>query len=246
MSVIQWSLRTAPRIAWFLSWQAVLRAFDRHRGRAREIELARFVFENAIAGDPASVLETMDRFSRTRRFLMSMGPDKGAFLSEMLDAHRPVNVLEIGTYCGYSAVLIGSRIAQWGGKVTTLEVSRRNHAVARDIIAHAGLVDRISTINAPLSKALPEIRKPFDFVLLDHWKDEYLPDLKRLESAELLDVGAVVVADNVGFFKVPDYLHHVRNSGQYQSRSVTSTVEYQPKLPDAIEVSIFERPDRMR
>ena len=241
MSVINWSLRTAPKIAWFLSWQALLRAFDRHRGRAREIELARFVFENAIAGDPASVLETMDRFSQTRRFLMSMGPDKGAHLLELLNAHQPRNVLEIGTYCGYSAVLIGSRVAKWGGKVTTLEVSRRNHAVARDIIAHAGLSDRISAINATLSKALPDIREPFDFVLLDHWKDEYLPDLNRLESSGLLGTGAVVMADNVGFFKVPDYLDYVRNSGLYQSRSIASTVEYQPNLPDAIEVSIFKK-----
>jgi catechol O-methyltransferase len=80
---------------------------------------------------------------------------------------------------------------------------------------------------------------PFDGVLLDHWKDEYLPDLKRLEQNGMLHSGTVVVADNVGFFAVPDYLEYVRECGRYKTRFVESTVEYNEHLKDGVEVSVF-------
>lgn len=239
MSHINWTLRDAPRIAWFLAEQAFYRWLDRRRGIPRELALLDHVRLSTPANDPLGVLQCMDRFSQRQRFLMSLGPEKGAMLRQLLQQHQPRNVLEIGTYCGYSAVLMGAEVRIWNGEVTTLEISRRNTRVARGIIDHAGLSRHVTSLNATLADAIGNFDKPFDFVLLDHWKDEYLADLQRLESAKLLAAGAVVMADNIGFFRVPDYLDYVRHSPQYRSRFIASSVEYHPRLPDGVEVSIF-------
>ena len=237
---INWSLRKAPRIAWFLASQALLRAFDQRMGREpREQALADAVERRARRGDPASVLQVMDQFSRSQRWLMSMGPDKGALVTDALRDPAVRNVLEIGTYCGYSALLIGTQLATRGGRLVTLEISRRNSAVARRVIEHAGLAHTIDVRNQVLRDAIDSFQAPFDLVLLDHWKNEYLGDLQRLEAAKLLRPGSIVIADNVGFFRVPDYLDYVRSCGRYQSRYFVSTVEYNPGLPDGVEVSTF-------
>jgi catechol O-methyltransferase len=205
----------------------------------RELALADAVESGATQGDAESVLRSMDRFSRSQRWLMSMGPDKGALVTEVLDDPSIRSVLEIGTYCGYSALLIGTRLATRGGHLDTLEISRRNSGVARRIVAHAGLAGTIEVRNQVLRDVVGSYRSPFDLILLDHWKNEYLADLQRLETAGLLRPGTVVIADNVGFFRVPDYLDYVRHCGRYDSRYVVSTVEYNSQLPDGVEISTF-------
>lgn len=54
----------------------------------------------------------------------------------------------------------------------------------------------------------------FDFVLLNHDTSDYLRDLKSLESHNLLQVGAVVVAGEVPPFESNEYLQYVRRSGR--------------------------------
>ena len=237
---INWTLRKAPRIAWFLASQALLRSLDQKMARQpREVELADAVEREAPHGDVDAVLATMDAFSRRRRWLMSMGPDKGAVVTAAMQDPSIRNVLEIGTYCGYSALLVARHLSRRGGRLVTLEISRRNSSVARSVIAHAGLEAVAAVRNEELSKSLDAFHAPFDLILLDHWKGEYLTDIKRLESAALLRPGTVVIADNVGFFRVPDYLDYVRHGGHYDSRYVSGTVEYNPQLPDGVEISTY-------
>lgn len=84
--------------------------YDKLRGNpSRPVMAARFVREQATAGDPRSVLATLDTFARTRRWLMSVGPDKGPLIEE-LAARLPEapRVLELGAYCGYSAIMLAA------------------------------------------------------------------------------------------------------------------------------------------
>jgi catechol O-methyltransferase len=237
---INWSLRTAPRIAWFLASQAVLRNLDQRLARQpREIELADAVEREAPRGDVDAVLRVMDAFARQRRWLMSMGPQKGAVVTEAMQDATIRTVLEIGTYCGYSALLAARHLPARGGRLVTLEISRRNTAVARRVIAHAGLTAVAEVRNEVLGQAIASFTSPFDLVLMDHWKGEYLTDLRRLEAAGLLRPGTAVIADNVGFFRVPEYLEYVRHGGRYRSRYVPASVEYHPALPDGVEISTF-------
>jgi catechol O-methyltransferase len=238
---INWTFRKAPRIAVFLARQKLQRLIDKKiHGQKREAALLDYVQEHAPASDAVAVLSAMDSFARNHRWLMNIGPKKGRILIEALQDAGARNVLEIGAYCGYSATLMGECVSKQGGNVTSIEISPRIAAIARQVVEHAGLSECVEIRIGVLSNEMASLPASFDAVLLDHWKDEYLPDLQRLEQAGLIHAGTVVVADNVGLFAVPDYLDYVRNSGRYDSRYVASSVEYNEHIEDGVEVSVLK------
>lgn len=55
-------------------------------------------------------------------------------------------LLQIGTYCGYSATRIASQLAP-GSSLYSLEYNPANAAVARQILAHAGLDATVKVLN---------------------------------------------------------------------------------------------------
>jgi catechol O-methyltransferase len=215
-------------------------ARDRLRGAPPRVEQAlAYARAHARAGDPESVLTALDRFGRERSFLMNVGDRKGEILDAEVRRKRPARALEIGAFCGYSAVRIARLLREWDGRLVSLEANARNAEVARAMVELAGLGEFVDVRHAKAEEAIPSLGAPFELVFLDHWKDLYLPDLKRLEKHDLLRPGSVVVADNVGLFDASAYFAHVRGSGRYDSRNVASTVEYRDELPDAVEISVF-------
>jgi len=205
----------------------------------RTTRAAAFVAENAERGDPQDVLRTLDRFAREKRFLMSVGPDKGPLMFELLDKlPRPARALELGAFCGYSAIMIADRLGSEGSLVS-VENDPAAVAATRANLEHAGLADRVEVIEGSSSDAIPGLSGPFHLVFLDHWKDLYLKDLQLLEAHGGLAPGSIVVADNVGpIFGAGPYLDYVRSCGRYDSEHRASTIEYS-ELPDAVEISVF-------
>ncbi|MBW2245085.1 MAG: class I SAM-dependent methyltransferase, partial [Deltaproteobacteria bacterium] len=195
---------------------------------------------HAQQGDPEDVLRTLDRFAREIRFLMNVGPEKGPLLFELLDQlPRPARVLELGAFCGYSAIMITNRLGA-GSHLISVEKNPEAAEASRDNVAFAGLADRVEIIEGSSSDRIPTLLGPFQLVFFDHWKDLYLTDLKLLEAHELLAPGCIIVADNVGpLFGAETYLSYVRGCGRYDSENRPAKVEYSD-LPDAVEISIWK------
>jgi predicted O-methyltransferase YrrM len=86
-------------------------------------------------------------------------------------------------------------------------------------------------------EVIPKLHQKFDMVFLDATKEDYFRYL-RLEQN--LKKSSVVVADNVGIFEksMNDYLDYVRNSRQYESRTIQTELEFNENVKDAIEISI--------
>ena len=115
----------------------ILREPDRRRAA---LEFAR---RHAKPGDPASVLAALDRFAREDRFLMNVGPEKGKVLEAELVAIGPeARVLELGTFVGYSAILMARHLSG-RGRIVSLDVSPEATEVARAMASLAGVGDRI-------------------------------------------------------------------------------------------------------
>jgi catechol O-methyltransferase len=232
--------KNALPLAGFLLKEGGRLVWDRvRRAPPRAEQALAFARANAKAGDPESVLAALDRFGREHAFLMNVGDRKGEILDAEVRSKRPARALEIGAFCGYSAVRIARLLREWDGRLVSLEASATNAAVARATVELAGLSAYVEVRHAKAEEAIPSLGAPFDLVFIDHWKDLYLPDLKRLEKHALLKPGSVVVADNVGLFDASAYFEHVRGSGRYDSRNVQSTVEYRDSLADAVEISVF-------
>ncbi len=81
-------------------------------------------------------------------------------------------------------------------------------ATAKETFAETGLDDLITVLEGDALTTLADLDGPVDFVLLDGWKEMYLPVIKLLEPR--LTPGALVVADNTSMEDTVPYLDYVR------------------------------------
>ena len=199
-----------------------------------------YVFSNAEKNNPKSILQTIDNFVlESGQFLMNVGPEKGEILRDHLLKSKPNNVIELGTFIGYSAVLISSTIGE-KSKLTSIDSDSHSIEIAKELINFAGLDDKVNLMHGSAEEIIPELNFNADFVFIDHAKKKYLSDLKLLETEEIILKNCTIFADNVGIFKdeMAEYFDHVRNSGKYQSQNFSSKLEYRNNIYDAVEISI--------
>ena len=199
-----------------------------------------YVFSNAEENNPKSILQTIDNFVlESGQFLMNVGPEKGEILRDHLLKSKPNNVIELGTFIGYSAVLISSTIGE-KSRLTSIDSDSHSIGIAKELINFAGLDDKVNLMHGSAEEIIPELNFNADFVFIDHAKKKYLSDLKLLETEEIILKNCTVFADNVGIFKdeMAEYFDHVRNSGKYQSQNFSSKLEYRNNIYDAVEISI--------
>jgi catechol O-methyltransferase len=214
-------------------------------GDGREQALADYVVQRARAGDVDDVVRVVDEFCYTRSYMINVGDEKGALLDAAVRRTAPQLVLELGTYCGYSALRM-ARLLPEGGRIVTLEFNAANAVIARRLLAHAGVADRVAVVVGTLGDggatmdALEQQHGvsagSLDLVFIDHDKDVYLPDLERLLQRGWLHTGSVVVADNVRFPGAPEYRAYMTREQGRTWRTVEhdAHLEYQSMIKDLV------------
>jgi len=186
--------------------------------------------------DPAdTVLREIEEMGK-RSFIPSIGPVKGRILAEVVREHKPRKILEVGALYGYSAILIAKN-SPAKAEITSVEKNPEHARITEQNVERAKLEDQIKVIKGDAMEILPGLPGPFDLVFLDAEKTQYLDYLKAVEDK--LHQGSVVVADNVGVFQdqMQNYLHYVRNTGRYRSRTVETLLEFSETTKDAMEIS---------
>ncbi len=235
------ALKPTPAIIGFGVREGALALFDKLTNKpSRPQRALEFLRRTVPPGNPSETLAAMDTFAREQRFLMNVGDVKGLILSRALKKSGAGNVLELGTYCGYSAILMAQQLAS-GGHVDSLELNAEYAATARQIIEHAGMAERVSVHVGAAVDIIPTLKRQYDLVFIDHWKNHYLADLLAIEEAQLIKPGSYVVADNIGMFDATGYLDHVRDCGRYDNTNHKAHMEYNDTIFDAVEVSILRR-----
>jgi predicted O-methyltransferase YrrM len=158
-------------------------------------------------------------------------PAQGRFLYLVARAISARRTVEFGTSFGVSTIYAAAAARDVGGSVigSELEPSKRERALAN--LAEAGLADVVDVRLGDALETLRDVPAPVDLVLLDGWKELYLPVLRLLEPK--LRPGAVVLADNIRTFRVAlaPYVEYVQ-SGRNGFRSVTLP------LKDGFEYSV--------
>lgn len=132
---------------------------------------------------------------RVDEFLLPVGRDTAVFMTTLLKSAEAKAVLEIGSSFGYSTIWLADAVRATGGKLTTLELAANKQAHAKEMIARAKLSDYVDFRLGDARALIAELKGPFDFVLLDLWKDLYIPCFD-LVYPKLAD-GAFVIADNM-------------------------------------------------
>ena len=238
-------------------WRMMLRrkklSSDWQVGDGREAALAEHVTSNATPGDLDDAIRAVDDFCYRQAIMMNVGDEKGELLDAAIRRAQPRRLLELGTYCGYSA-LRTVRVMPADAHLYSVEFNPDNAAIARRILDHAGVGDRVTVVVGTLGDgggtmdALEQqhgvTAGSVDLVFLDHDKDAYLPDLERIVERGWLRPGAVVVADNVRFPGAPAYREHMR---EHEGRDWRTTehrthVEYQTLIKDVVLESEYAAP----
>ncbi|GMI09878.1 hypothetical protein TrLO_g15281 [Triparma laevis f. longispina] len=236
-----------------------------------------YVTQQTKAGDsPEQILKIIDTFCEERHWMMHIGSLKveilrDALLKRMATFTIPTPptliMLELGTYCGYSAIQLCSLLRTHHPTqpflLYSLEISQQNARVARSIIDLAGFSDNVKVfVTHDVEDGLVEITKDLkpettqfiDLLFIDHDKDSYLSDLQLIIKNSHLNSSSVVIADNVIMGRIDDYLEFVREEANkpdglfLETHIFESTVEYctqdiaqfgEEALQDGVEVSVF-------
>jgi catechol O-methyltransferase len=250
-------LEAGGRRAPFLRWSALRMAFGmRHLmrewqvGDGREDALADYVLAHARPGDVSDAIRAVDEFCYERSVMMNVGDEKGLILDTAITSGQPSRLLELGTYCGYSA-LRTVRVMPPGAHLWSIEFAAANAEIARRIWDHAGVTDRVTVVVGSLGDGgttLDRLSDDYgfaemnlDFVFIDHDKAAYLPDLESLLKRGWLHQGSVVVADNVKIPGAPRYRAYMQaeEGTLWRTTEHPTHVEYQTLLKDLVLVSEY-------
>lgn len=188
--------------------EAFTRVLARYEARARA-EAERF------GGLPPA-----EAMARRDEMLLHVGREAAELLRSLAIARGARRIVELGTSYGYSTLFLADAASRTGGRLITFELSAEKQAHAQAEIADAGLSDVVDWRLGDAVALLADEPGPVDFVLIDLWKDLYVPCLEALYP-RLAD-NALIAADNMLFPPIarPEAEHYraaVRAKGDFHT-----------------------------
>ncbi len=127
---------------------------------------------------------------------MLSGQVQGSFLSLVSTMLRPLQILEIGTFTGYSALCLAKGL-QPTGKLHTIELREEDAAIARAYFAESLVADKIVLHVGEAKEIIPGLNEEWDLVFIDADKTGYI-DYYELILPSVKQNG-LIIADNVLF-----------------------------------------------
>ena len=106
---------------------------------------------------------------------------------------RPKNILEIGTFAGYSAICLAEGLEE-GGKVYTFEINDEQEDFTRPWIESSAMADRIEFIIGDAIEQAPRLGVEFDMAFIDGDKRTYIESYEMV--MQVLRQGGFILADN--------------------------------------------------
>lgn len=127
---------------------------------------------------------------------MVSGAVQGTFLQMMSHMVKPLNVLEIGTFTGFSALCLAAGL-QPGGQIHTIEIREEDAATAQNYFNKSGFKEEIKIHIGNAKAIIPTLNNVWDLIFIDADKLSYI-DYYELTLPQLKQNG-FILADNVLF-----------------------------------------------
>jgi caffeoyl-CoA O-methyltransferase len=125
---------------------------------------------------------------------MLSGQLQGRYLSMISHLLKPKNILEIGTYTGYSAICLAEGLAE-DGKLITIDINEELETRVRDYFEQAGLSKKVEYRIGNALTIIPTLEQQFDLVFIDADKENYSRYYDLI--FDKVKVGGIILADNV-------------------------------------------------
>ncbi|WP_273531111.1 O-methyltransferase [Leyella lascolaii] len=124
---------------------------------------------------------------------MASGHLQGRLLKMLVTMIRPRNILEVGTFSGYSAICMAEGLEE-GGKVWTFEINDEQEDFTRPWIEGSPVADKIKFIIGDAITMAPSLGVVFDMAFVDGDKRTYVETYEMAMS--VLRRGGYIIADN--------------------------------------------------
>lgn len=124
---------------------------------------------------------------------MASGHLQGRLLKMLVRMIRPRNILEVGTFSGYSAICMAEGLDD-GGRVYTFEINDEQEDFTRPWIEESPVADKIEFIIGNAITEAPRLGITFDMAFIDGDKRTYVETYEMVLS--VLRTGGFILADN--------------------------------------------------
>ncbi|MEA3443103.1 MAG: O-methyltransferase [Bacteroidota bacterium] len=119
---------------------------------------------------------------------------QGKILEMISKMIRPKNILEIGTFTGYSAICLAKGL-QPGGKLHTIEINDELEDFIRHYLYQSSEKEKITLHIGDALKIIPKLNIMFDLVFIDGNKKHYSDYYNQIFD-KIID-GGFIIADNI-------------------------------------------------
>lgn len=149
-----------------------------------------------VSSEPDEVLKWLIKQTnlRTNHSRMLSGEVLGKLLEMLSKMLSPVNILEIGTFTGYSAICLSKGLTK-GGHLDTIEINDELEDLVLEAFKRAGVSEKITLYKGDAALIIPTIDKTYDLVYIDANKREYCKYYELV--IEKVRSGGFILADNV-------------------------------------------------
>ena len=157
------------------------------------------ILEQYIADHSQSEPELLQRLTRETHLKviqprMITGHFQGRVLSLLSKIIAPKNILEIGTYTGYSAICLAEGLLKEGA-LHTIDINEELHAMQRRYFDESGYGPRIMQHTGDALEIIPQLDVVFDMVFIDAEKVSY--DQYFEAALKKCRPGSIILSDNV-------------------------------------------------
>jgi predicted O-methyltransferase YrrM len=165
-------------------------------------------------------LENDARATERPRMMLNLDPASAQLLSILVRASGVTRALEIGTSNAYSTIWLAWSLAPAGGRIISIDRNPDKHALARENLRRADLLDRVELRTGDATEIVRLLTGPFDLVFLDADRRKFPEQIQILMPK--LAPKVLVIADNVLSHpeEIADYLKLVSSLADFQHTTV--------------------------
>jgi predicted O-methyltransferase YrrM len=165
-------------------------------------------------------LENDARATEHARKMLNLEPASAQLLSILVRASGVTRALEIGTSSAYSTIWLAWSLAPAGGRIISIDRNPEKHALARENLRRANLLDRVELRMGDATEIARQLAGPFDLVFLDADRRKFPEHMQVLLPK--LAPKVLLIADNVFSHpeEIADYLKLVSSLVDFQHTTV--------------------------
>ena len=144
---------------------------------------------------------------------LSISKEQGEDLKRLIKENNIKNIVEFGTSFGISTLFLAQGAMETDGYIITTELIESKAIKAIENFKKAGVNDLIEVRIGDAMETLNNHNEPIDLLLLDGWKDLYLPLFQMLESNFYADT--FIYVDNANMAEAQVFLKTIGQNKKY-------------------------------